>query len=120
MKPSGSAASFNCTGAVRKAGFLSVKKWILRKKHQVSKSMNYWGQIFMRIIFEKNSDSTLKASYKSKYVSGIHIVGGRGKTISEYGGPSVGGTKYNKKKLNQQGRMQLSQTHSGSVAATPF
>ena len=28
-------ASFNCTGAVRKAGFLSVKKWILRKKHQV-------------------------------------------------------------------------------------
>ena len=35
MKPSGSAASFNCTGAVRKAGFLSVKKWILRKKHQV-------------------------------------------------------------------------------------
>ena len=31
----GSAASFNCTGAVRKAGFLSVKKWILRKKHQV-------------------------------------------------------------------------------------
>lgn len=34
-KQSGSAASFNCTGAVRKAGFLSVKKWILRKKHQV-------------------------------------------------------------------------------------
>ncbi len=31
----GSAASFNCTGAVRKAGFLSVKKWLLRKKHQV-------------------------------------------------------------------------------------
>ena len=30
-------ASFNCTGAVRKAGFLSVKKWILRKKHQVWK-----------------------------------------------------------------------------------
>ena len=36
MKQSGTAASFNCTGAVRKAGFLSVKKWILRKKHQVS------------------------------------------------------------------------------------
>ena len=36
MKQSGSAASFNCTGAVRKAGFLSVKKWILRKKHQVN------------------------------------------------------------------------------------
>ena len=35
MKQSGTAASFNCTGAVRKAGFLSVKKWILRKKHQV-------------------------------------------------------------------------------------
>ena len=35
MKQSVSAASFNCTGAVRKAGFLSVKKWILRKKHQV-------------------------------------------------------------------------------------
>ncbi len=33
----GSAASFNCTGAVRKAGFLSVKKWLLRKKHQVRK-----------------------------------------------------------------------------------
>ncbi|XP_023941483.2 protein still life, isoforms C/SIF type 2 isoform X11 [Bicyclus anynana] len=29
------AASFNCTGAVRKAGFLSVKKWLLRKKHQI-------------------------------------------------------------------------------------
>ena len=34
-KQSGSGASFNCTGAVRKAGFLSVKKWLLRKKHQV-------------------------------------------------------------------------------------
>lgn len=30
------AASFNCTGAVRKAGFLSVKKWLLRRRHQVS------------------------------------------------------------------------------------
>ncbi|XP_046393113.1 protein still life, isoform SIF type 1 [Ischnura elegans] len=29
------SASFNCTGAVRKAGFLSVKKWLLRKKHQI-------------------------------------------------------------------------------------
>ncbi|KAL5293086.1 TIAM1 family protein [Megaselia abdita] len=29
------ASSFNCTGAVRKAGFLSVKKWLLRKKHQI-------------------------------------------------------------------------------------
>ncbi|XP_076621931.1 guanine nucleotide exchange factor still life isoform X6 [Colletes latitarsis] len=29
------AASFNCTGAIRKAGFLSVKKWLLRKKHQI-------------------------------------------------------------------------------------
>ncbi|XP_020288814.1 protein still life, isoform SIF type 1 isoform X3 [Pseudomyrmex gracilis] len=29
------AASFNCTGAVRKSGFLSVKKWLLRKKHQI-------------------------------------------------------------------------------------
>ncbi|KAH7937901.1 hypothetical protein HPB49_017395 [Dermacentor silvarum] len=28
------AASFNCTGAVRKAGFLSVKKWLLRRRHQ--------------------------------------------------------------------------------------
>lgn len=35
----GSAASFNCTGAVRKAGFLSVKKWLLRKKHQVCKKL---------------------------------------------------------------------------------
>ena len=35
-KATGSAAaSFNCTGAVRKAGFLSVKKWLLRKKHQI-------------------------------------------------------------------------------------
>ncbi|XP_011865982.1 PREDICTED: protein still life, isoform SIF type 1 isoform X6 [Vollenhovia emeryi] len=29
------ANSFNCTGAVRKAGYLSVKKWLLRKKHQI-------------------------------------------------------------------------------------
>ncbi|XP_065201783.1 protein still life, isoform SIF type 1 isoform X2 [Planococcus citri] len=29
------SASFNCTGAVRKAGFLSVKKWLLRKKKQI-------------------------------------------------------------------------------------
>ncbi|CAG0887588.1 unnamed protein product [Darwinula stevensoni] len=29
------AASFSCTGAVRKAGFLSVKKWLLRKKHRI-------------------------------------------------------------------------------------
>ncbi|KAI8040359.1 hypothetical protein M5D96_006299 [Drosophila gunungcola] len=35
-KATGTAASsFNCTGAVRKAGFLSVKKWLLRKKHQI-------------------------------------------------------------------------------------
>ena len=40
-KQSGSAASFNCTGAVRKAGFLSVKKWLLRKKHQVRENHNY-------------------------------------------------------------------------------
>ena len=39
-KQSGSAASFNCTGAVRKAGFLSVKKWLLRKKHQVTVKVN--------------------------------------------------------------------------------
>jgi T-lymphoma invasion and metastasis-inducing protein 1 len=37
VKTAGSAASFNCTGAVRKAGFLSVKKWLLRKKHQVKR-----------------------------------------------------------------------------------
>ncbi len=35
LQGGGTAASFNCTGAVRKAGFLSVKKWLLRKKHQV-------------------------------------------------------------------------------------
>ncbi|KAK2715335.1 protein still life, isoform SIF type 1-like isoform X2 [Artemia franciscana] len=29
------AAAFNCTGAVRKAGFLSVKKWLIRKRHQI-------------------------------------------------------------------------------------
>ncbi|XP_053973225.1 protein still life, isoforms C/SIF type 2 isoform X10 [Hylaeus volcanicus] len=34
-QPGTAAASFNCTGAVRKAGFLSVKKWLLRKKHQI-------------------------------------------------------------------------------------
>ncbi|XP_063981634.1 protein still life, isoform SIF type 1 isoform X1 [Diachasmimorpha longicaudata] len=34
-KQTGTAASFNCTGAVRKAGCLSVKKWLLRKKHQI-------------------------------------------------------------------------------------
>ena len=34
-RPINSAASFNCTGAVRKAGFLSVKKWLIRKKHKV-------------------------------------------------------------------------------------
>ncbi|XP_068238091.1 protein still life, isoform SIF type 1 isoform X2 [Palaemon carinicauda] len=34
-RPGTTAASFNCTGAVRKAGFLSVKKWLLRKKHQI-------------------------------------------------------------------------------------
>uniref|UniRef100_T1ITC4 T-lymphoma invasion and metastasis-inducing protein 1 n=1 Tax=Strigamia maritima TaxID=126957 RepID=T1ITC4_STRMM len=32
---SSATSAFNCTGAVRKAGFLSVKKWLLRKKHQV-------------------------------------------------------------------------------------
>ncbi|KAG8188453.1 hypothetical protein JTE90_008018 [Oedothorax gibbosus] len=34
-RPRSGAASFNCTGAVRKAGFLSVKKWLLRKRQQV-------------------------------------------------------------------------------------
>ncbi|XP_067645366.1 protein still life, isoform SIF type 1 isoform X9 [Eurosta solidaginis] len=35
-KQTGTAASeYHCTGAVRKAGFLSVKKWLLRKKHQI-------------------------------------------------------------------------------------
>ena len=34
-RPINSAASFNCTGAVRKAGFLSVKKCLIRKKHKV-------------------------------------------------------------------------------------
>ena len=38
LQGGGTAASFNCTGAVRKAGFLSVKKWLLRKKHQVRKA----------------------------------------------------------------------------------
>ena len=37
-RPINSAASFNCTGAVRKAGFLSVKKWLIRKKHKVRPS----------------------------------------------------------------------------------
>ena len=35
----------------------------------------------------------------SEYTPGIIIVGGRGKTVPEYGGG--GGTKYNKKKLNE-------------------
>ncbi|RWS12669.1 hypothetical protein B4U79_00153 [Dinothrombium tinctorium] len=34
-KSGAAAAAFQCTGAVRKAGFLSVKKWLLRKRHQV-------------------------------------------------------------------------------------
>lgn len=34
-KSGAAAAAFNCTGAVRKAGFLSVKKWLLRKRHQI-------------------------------------------------------------------------------------
>ena len=38
---SSSTASFNCTGAVRKAGFLSVKKWLLRKKHTVGSSDDF-------------------------------------------------------------------------------
>ncbi|KAI1288249.1 Protein still life, isoforms C/SIF type 2 [Halotydeus destructor] len=35
QSPGAAAAAFQCTGAVRKAGFLSVKKWILRKRHQI-------------------------------------------------------------------------------------
>eukprot|EP01084_Bolivina_argentea_P051006 93828_1 len=42
-----------------------------------------------------------KTVKKSEFVPSIQIVGGRGKTIPEYGGPSAGGTKYNKKKLNE-------------------
>lgn len=34
-KSGAAAAAFQCTGAVRKAGFLSVKKWLLRKQHQI-------------------------------------------------------------------------------------
>ncbi|XP_033215051.1 protein still life, isoforms C/SIF type 2 isoform X5 [Belonocnema kinseyi] len=35
-KTIGTAAdSFNCTGAVRKAGYLSVKKWLLRRKQHI-------------------------------------------------------------------------------------
>jgi len=34
-KSGAAAAAFQCTGAVRKAGFLSVKKWLLRKRHQI-------------------------------------------------------------------------------------
>ncbi|XP_051174305.1 protein still life, isoform SIF type 1 isoform X2 [Leptopilina boulardi] len=35
-KTMGTAAdSFNCTGAVRKAGYLSVKKWLLRRKQHI-------------------------------------------------------------------------------------
>lgn len=39
------AAEFACTGAVRKAGFLSVKKWLLRKKQQIEpfKKRNWRG-----------------------------------------------------------------------------
>ena len=44
----GTAASFNCTGAVRKAGFLSVKKWLLRKKHQVRTKRSRHEPIVMR------------------------------------------------------------------------
>lgn len=34
-KSGAAAAAFQCTGAVRKAGFLSVKKWLLRKRNQI-------------------------------------------------------------------------------------
>ncbi|XP_074593013.1 guanine nucleotide exchange factor still life [Brevipalpus obovatus] len=35
LKRSSAAAQFQCTGANRKSGFLSVKKWIIRKRHTI-------------------------------------------------------------------------------------
>ena len=58
-RPINSAASFNCTGAVRKAGFLSVKKWLIRKKHKVSINLyNLWK------LLKKVSFLTQKATIK--------------------------------------------------------
>lgn len=34
-KSGAAAANFECNGSIRKAGFLSVKKWLLRKKHSL-------------------------------------------------------------------------------------
>ena len=67
-KQSATAASFNCTGAVRKAGFLSVKKWILRKKHQVKETSK---QPIKRVVesFYKNCHSHEKQFLRFVYNS---------------------------------------------------
>ena len=62
-RPINSAASFNCTGAVRKAGFLSVKKWIIRKKHKVELARKrgwkgYW--VCLKGIYNNNIFLTKK------------------------------------------------------------
>ena len=63
-RPINSAASFNCTGAVRKAGFLSVKKWLIRKKHKVSIYLyNLYSQS-LKITKKKVSFLTQKATIK--------------------------------------------------------
>ena len=59
-KQSATAASFNCTGAVRKAGFLSVKKWILRKKHQVRHY--YKCNVFRKSYIIKSASAFFKIS----------------------------------------------------------
>ena len=62
VKSGGSAASFNCTGAVRKAGFLSVKKWLLRKKHQVLTYLMLMSSSGPWIVFELKLDFFLSAA----------------------------------------------------------
>nr|XP_033325968.1 protein still life, isoform SIF type 1 isoform X7 [Megalopta genalis] len=67
------AASFNCTGAVRKAGFLSVKKWLLRKKHQIELARkrgwkDYWvclkGTTLLFYPCESQESRTMEAAPK--------------------------------------------------------
>ncbi|XP_076646703.1 guanine nucleotide exchange factor still life isoform X2 [Halictus rubicundus] len=72
-QPGTAAASFNCTGAVRKAGFLSVKKWLLRKKHQIELARkrgwkDYWvclkGTTLLFYPCESQESRTMEAAPK--------------------------------------------------------
>ena len=69
-KQSATAASFNCTGAVRKAGFLSVKKWLLRKKHQASQlgtNSEKFPKIFESTLLENLTDDSITQLFGTKF-----------------------------------------------------